>query len=119
MELGMIGLGRMGGNMVRRLLSAGHRCVAYDRHPEPVQALARDGAVGATSLEDLVGKLTPPASLRLSPLISLRVTSSSTVATPITPTTFAGRRSWRPGRSTTSMSVPVGVSGVLSGATVS
>ncbi len=60
MELGMIGLGRMGGNMVRRLLGAGHRCVAYDRHPEPVQALAREGAVGATSLEDLVGKLTPP-----------------------------------------------------------
>jgi 6-phosphogluconate dehydrogenase len=65
MELGMIGLGRMGGNIVRRLLRAGHRCVAYDRHPEPVQALAREGAVAATSLEDLVAKLTPPRAVWL------------------------------------------------------
>jgi 6-phosphogluconate dehydrogenase len=65
MELGMIGLGRMGGNIVRRLLHAGHRCVAYDRHPEPVQALAREGAVAAMSLEDLVAKLTPPRAVWL------------------------------------------------------
>ncbi|HZE75198.1 MAG TPA: decarboxylating 6-phosphogluconate dehydrogenase [Gemmatimonadales bacterium] len=65
MELGMIGLGRMGANIVRRLLRAGHRCVAYDRHPETVQALAGEGAVGATSLEDLVAKLTPPRAVWL------------------------------------------------------
>ena len=45
MELGMIGLGRMGTNMVRRLLRAGHQCVVYDLHPEAAQALAKDGAV--------------------------------------------------------------------------
>ena len=48
MELGMIGLGRMGTNMVRRLMRAGHQCVVYDLHPEAVQALAKEGAVGAT-----------------------------------------------------------------------
>jgi len=65
MELGMIGLGRMGANIVRRLLRAEHRCVAYDRHAEPVQALASEGAVGAASLEDLVAKLTPPRAVWL------------------------------------------------------
>ena len=54
MELGMIGLGRMGNNMVRRLLRAGHQCVVYDLHPEAVQALVKEGAVGATSLEEFV-----------------------------------------------------------------
>jgi 6-phosphogluconate dehydrogenase len=65
MELGMIGLGRMGANIVRRLLRAGHQCVAYDRHPEPVEALVTEGAVGATSLEDLIAKLTPPRAVWL------------------------------------------------------
>ena len=60
MELGMIGLGRMGNNMVRRLLHAGHQCVVYDIHPETVQALVKEGAVGATSLEDFAKKLTQP-----------------------------------------------------------
>jgi 6-phosphogluconate dehydrogenase len=65
MELGMIGLGRMGANIVRRLLRAGHRCVAYDRHADPVRELVSEGAVGATSLEDLVAKLTPPRAIWL------------------------------------------------------
>jgi len=65
MELGMIGLGRMGANIVRRLLRAGHRCVAFDRHAEPVQALASEGAVGVASLEDFVAKLTPPRAVWL------------------------------------------------------
>ena len=60
MQLGMIGLGRMGGNMVRRLMRAGHTCVVYDRSPESVAALAKEGAVGASSLQDLVTKLDAP-----------------------------------------------------------
>ena len=60
MELGMIGLGRMGNNMVRRLLKTGQRCVVYDIHPAAVQALVEAGAVGATSLADFVHKLGRP-----------------------------------------------------------
>jgi len=60
MELGMIGLGRMGTNMVRRVLKAGHRCIVYDIHSEPVQRLGKDGAVGAASLEEFVQKITKP-----------------------------------------------------------
>jgi 6-phosphogluconate dehydrogenase len=60
MELGMIGLGRMGSNMVQRLLRAGHQCVVYDLHSEAVLALVKDGAVGATSIEDFAKKLKAP-----------------------------------------------------------
>ena len=60
MQLGMIGLGRMGANMVRRLLPAGHQCVVYDRNVEAIAALAGEGAIGASSLEDLVEKLQEP-----------------------------------------------------------
>src|SRR6267143_1616846 len=60
MQLGMIGLGRMGANMVRRLLRGGHQCVVYDVHPEPVKDLAKEGATGATSLDDFVKKLNKP-----------------------------------------------------------
>jgi len=56
----MIGLGRMGANMVRRLMRAGHQCVVFDLSPESVQGLAKDGAVGATSLDDFVKKLSKP-----------------------------------------------------------
>jgi len=60
MQLGMIGLGRMGGNMVRRLMKAGHECVVYDRDPKNVEKLVADGATGATSLADMVAKLREP-----------------------------------------------------------
>jgi 6-phosphogluconate dehydrogenase len=60
MQLGMIGLGRMGGNMVRRLLGGGHQCVVYDANPDAAQAVATEGAVAASSLDDFVQKLTPP-----------------------------------------------------------
>ncbi|MGB0123039.1 MAG: NAD(P)-binding domain-containing protein, partial [Silvibacterium sp.] len=60
MELGMIGLGRMGTNMVRRLQRAGHHCVVYDTKQEAVQELAKEGAVGAASLEEFAGKLKKP-----------------------------------------------------------
>jgi 6-phosphogluconate dehydrogenase len=65
MELGMIGLGRMGSNMVQRLLRAGHQCVAYDIHPEAVQTLGKKGAIGATSIEDFARKLKTPRAIWL------------------------------------------------------
>jgi len=60
MQLGMIGLGRMGGNIVRRLLRDGHTAVVFDQNPAAVAALVEAGAVGASSLEDLVSKLEVP-----------------------------------------------------------
>jgi 6-phosphogluconate dehydrogenase len=60
MQLGMIGLGRMGGNMVIRLTKAGHDCLVYDSHHEAVDALVKQGAKGTTSLPDFVHKLTKP-----------------------------------------------------------
>ena len=60
MEVGMIGLGRMGSNMVRRLQAAGHRCIVYDIDSETVQALVKAGAVGAASLDDFAEKMKPP-----------------------------------------------------------
>jgi len=60
MQLGMIGLGRMGGNIVKRLMRDGHTCVVYDRDAKAVAGLAKAGAAGATSLADLVSKLKAP-----------------------------------------------------------
>ena len=60
MQLGMIGLGRMGANMVRRLIQAGHDCVVFDLNPESVKGLAAEGAVGSETLENFVAKLKPP-----------------------------------------------------------
>jgi 6-phosphogluconate dehydrogenase len=65
MDLGMIGLGRMGANMVERLLGAGHRIVAFDRNAPKVQALVGAGATGAASLEELVRALSPPRAVWL------------------------------------------------------
>lgn len=63
MQLGMIGLGRMGANIVRRLMKAGHECVVYDRDPKPGAALAGEGAVVAADLADLVAKLRAPRAI--------------------------------------------------------
>ena len=60
MQLGMIGLGRMGANLVRRMMRDGHRCVVYDRSADAVKQLEDEGATGASSLADLVAKLEPP-----------------------------------------------------------
>jgi len=65
MQIGMVGLGRMGANMVRRLLRNGHRCVAYDLSPTAVAELAAEQATGATSLADLVEKLDRPRAIWL------------------------------------------------------
>ncbi|MBN9519431.1 decarboxylating 6-phosphogluconate dehydrogenase [bacterium] len=65
MQLGMIGLGRMGGNMVERLLRAGHTCVVHDRSADAVARVAAKGATGAASLAEFVQKLTPPRAVWL------------------------------------------------------
>jgi 6-phosphogluconate dehydrogenase len=65
MQLGMIGLGRMGANMVRRLMRGGHTSVVYDRQPTAVDALVREGATGSSSLEEFVSKLETPRALCL------------------------------------------------------
>src|SRR5262252_3600925 len=65
MKLGMVGLGRMGANMTTRLLRAGQQVVAFDRHPEKIQELEKEGAIGAGSLEELVKKLEPPRAVWL------------------------------------------------------
>jgi 6-phosphogluconate dehydrogenase len=65
MQIGMIGLGRMGANMVRRLLRAKHECVVYDRNLEAVRGLAAEGAAGAESLEDFVTRLKPQRAIWL------------------------------------------------------
>ena len=65
MQLGMIGLGRMGANMVRRLLKHGHQCTVFDMSPKAVQELVQDKATGATSLADFVAKLAKPRAVWL------------------------------------------------------
>jgi 6-phosphogluconate dehydrogenase len=65
MQLGMIGLGRMGANMVRRLIKKGHTCVVFDRSPQTVNDLVKENAAGSSSLQDLVNKLEKPRALWL------------------------------------------------------
>ena len=65
MQLGMIGLGRMGANMVRRLQKAGHKCVVFDRSAEAVKQLAGEGATGAASLDDFIARLEKPRTVWL------------------------------------------------------
>jgi 6-phosphogluconate dehydrogenase len=60
MQLGMIGLGRMGANLVRRLMRDGHQCVVFDVNPSSVDALVAEGATGSSSLQEFVSRLTPP-----------------------------------------------------------
>ncbi|MGB9597157.1 MAG: NAD(P)-binding domain-containing protein, partial [Candidatus Poribacteria bacterium] len=60
MQVGMIGLGRMGMNMARRLLTGNHQVIVYNRTQEKVEQMVKEGAIGSTSLEDLVQKLNPP-----------------------------------------------------------
>ena len=60
MQIAMVGLGRMGANMVRRLIKGGHECVVFDHSPEAIANLAKEGATASTSLEDMCGKLKTP-----------------------------------------------------------
>jgi len=63
MELGMVGLGRMGAGMVRRLMRGGHACVVFDVNPAAIPPLEQDGATGAASIDAFVAKLTPPRAI--------------------------------------------------------
>src|SRR6267142_2782912 len=65
MQLGMIGLGRMGANMVRRLQKNGHNCVVYDRSADSVKQLSSEGSIGSSSLDDFVKKLSKPRAVWL------------------------------------------------------
>ena len=65
MQLGMIGLGRMGADMVRRLTKGGQQCIAYDVRPAAVEKLKQDGVAGATSLQELVAQLEKPRAVWL------------------------------------------------------
>src|SRR5690348_14971742 len=64
-QLGMIGLGRMGANMVRRLLRSGHQCVVFNRNPQPVAELVKEKAIGAASPAEFARKLTKPRAVWL------------------------------------------------------
>ena len=102
-ELGIVGLGRMGANIARRLMRDGHRFVVYDVKPDPVEELAGEGADGAASLAELASKLSPPRAVWVMvpageiteqtvsdvATSSRRATRSSTAATPTTATTSA------------------------------
>lgn len=65
MQIGMIGLGRMGGNMAQRLIQGGHQCVVYNRTPDKVEQLAKKGAIGTASVKELVAKLETPRTVWL------------------------------------------------------
>ncbi len=65
MQLGMVGLGRMGANLVRRLMRDGHNCVAYDVSADAVKALEAEGAAGATTMQEFVDKLETPRAIWL------------------------------------------------------
>src|SRR5271169_5203100 len=65
MQLGMVGLGRMGANLVRRLMRDGHRCVVYDVSSEAVEALVAEGAIGASDLDEFVANLEQPRTVWL------------------------------------------------------
>src|ERR1700730_11099379 len=85
MQLGMIGLGRMGGSMVRRLLHGGHTCVVFDAQPASVAALADQGATGSHSLGEFVKKLDPPRAVWLMLPAAIVATTMNELATLLQP----------------------------------
>ena len=132
MQLGMIGLGRMGANMVRRLIRGGHQCMVFDVNPENVHRGAREGAIGTSSMDDLITRLTPPRAVWVmglpemppkplwnrSPNGSARKTSSSMEETHTSRMMSDVPKRWRLGDCGTWMLEPAGEPGDWSGATV-
>src|ERR1700692_2427307 len=115
MQIGMIGLGRMGANMARRLIRKGHTCVVFNRSPQAVNELIKEKAIGATSLAEVVKRLEKPRAIWLMvpsadiyvtspiyPIISRRGTFSLTAATLITSMICGVQSNFPPKRSTTS-----------------
>jgi 6-phosphogluconate dehydrogenase (decarboxylating) len=137
MQLGMIGLGRMGANMAMRLIKADHECIVYDSHPEPVQALVKQGAKGSTDLTAFVKSVSKPRAVWLmvpaaavDPLLATLTpllesgdividggNSYYTVATPIIMTTYAARLSLSRQEFITSMSASAEECGAWSAVT--
>src|SRR5271165_6676241 len=130
MQLGMIGLGRMGANMVRRLLKAGHKCAVFDMSHKAVEELIQEKAVGAASVAELAEKLTKPRAVWLmvpaavvdKPLLTSypfwsRATSSSTGGIHITWTISGARKNSRRRKFTMWTWERAVVSGVSSAAT--
>jgi 3-hydroxyisobutyrate dehydrogenase-like beta-hydroxyacid dehydrogenase len=131
-QIGMVGLGRMGANMVRRLLCGDHECHVYDVSPQAVERLVHVGARGAGSLQELVAGLGAPRAVWLMLPAGItgatvtqlldryrRATPSSTAATPPTVTTSTGPRSRPAAESTTSIAAPAAGYGASSAATAS
>ena len=133
MQIGMIGLGRMGGNISRRLMKAGHHCVVFDANAKPREALAKEGATAAGSLAELVkalgekpravwlmlpaGRITEETVEQLSAPAGSRTTSSSMAAIPSTRTTSAAPRNWPRSAFAMSIAARPAASGVSSAAT--
>ena len=91
MQLGMIGLGRMGANMVRRLLAGGHACVVFNRSPQAVAELSQEGATAASSFADLVAKLAKPRAVWLMVPAGAVDATLASLAEDATLANFAGR----------------------------
>jgi 6-phosphogluconate dehydrogenase (decarboxylating) len=105
MQIGIIGLGRIGGNTSRRLMKAGHHCVVFDANAKPREALAKEGATAVRSLEDVVKAL------------GEKTTLSSMAVTPFTKTTSAAPKNWPASAFATSIAARPAASGVSSAAT--
>src|SRR2546428_8625738 len=87
MQIGMVGLGRMGGNMARRLMRGGHKVVAWARNPKGVQEVAGEGAVGTMTLDDFVAKLAAPrVAWVMVPAGGAHVRAASDLARALSPT---------------------------------
>jgi len=132
MQLGMIGLGRMGGNMVRRLMAKGHEVPVYSATAKTRENFAKEtGAFAASSIEELIAKLKTPRVVwvmvpaaatdeTLAQVVSRlpkKGTSSLTAGIPTTSMTSVGPKSWLPRGSTTSIAEPAEASGAWSEAT--
>jgi len=113
MQLGMIGLGRMGANMARRLLAAGHQCVVFDTSPTAVEELTRAKALGASSIAELVKRLETPRAIWLMVPAAVVDATVNDLLPHLTPgdVLIDARRSSHSTASTTSTSGPAAVSG--------